>query len=98
MKQKLAIVAFVIASTACGGALTEPKTSLKEANCQLTVLLGVLGNKDAVIDEVLSGSMTLKEAVLNIGGLEEDAVIAQAQLDACKALTAPPPAPGDKVM
>ena len=96
MKKLLMVLALGCA--ACAGSSPEPRVPLREAVCKTEVLLYALGNNEDLVNKVLAGELTIDDAIGFVGGMAEDALFAREQLKACEALTAAPPAYGNKVI
>jgi hypothetical protein len=86
---------------ACGGSSpepVEPKVSLREATCKVSVLLRALKDNDELIRAVLDGEMSIQDAVLRAGGTLQEGALVVDEFFACEPLQALPPSYGNKVI
>jgi hypothetical protein len=95
------LIVFLVVSMACGGSYPEseePRVSLREATCKVSVLLKALKDNDELVTAVLNGELPIQEAVLRAGGTVEEGAQTVENFFACEPLQALPPSYGNKVI
>lgn len=72
---------------------------IDQADCKVHVLLSALENDRSLVEMVLDGRVDLTDALAIVSAVDEQQAVVRAQLKACEEIvSAPPPAPGDKVL